>query len=466
MGHHHSTHHHPSAGGATVPYAAVGLHPHSHLGQQQQQQHQHHHHQSFNPHVLAAAAAAAMNQSRGERSSENEDVSRNGKNSQFNHFQLVSLTPTNKPIPSTGQSATLTALNQLSCNPHSTTSPKVSPTIEAADQPIPPPYQSLHSQLQSSPQQHHHSKQQADARTGILLTRTTTTTMDSNNNVDDEERGEDDEDDEQDNGSDNNISVTSSPVAVRSRTATASIDEENEATNIIITNTTPLASPPGENGLLRRKSEHHSSSPPPTTVGAFTSLIQRNSDTFAKHGHYLKTSDLLAGFSTAATTGAAAAPTIPPQSTFNPSLAAQLFLQTSQPLLPPPSQWLYTQLYGANYGDFSWFRNSLSGASSAFRSISGSATAASVSPGGDEGKLRSHSGRGSDGERSLDRMSPPVTSTSKRSPSPSGEDGNVTEEEADVRQPLAKKLDTLGAFTRAAVGAGEKAGAVDVWRPY
>lgn len=305
--------------------------------------------------------------------------------------------------------------------------------------------------------------------------------MDSNNNVDDELGEEDEEDDEreaadddeeaeEDNGSDNNISVTSSPVAVRRRTGlSSSLDEEdNEAANIITTNTaTAVASPthPGsaagcENGLLRRKSQSdHGSRLSPPTVGAFTSLIQRNS------GHYLKTSDLLAGFSTAPNSSPH---TVAQSSSFNPSLAAQLFLQTSQPLLPPPSQWLYTQLYGANYGDFSWFRNSLSGAtSSAFRSIS-AAAAASLSPepslGAEGTGNRSGGGRviGSDGDRSLDRSSPPVTSTSKRSPSPSGEEGNLTEEE---QEPLAKKLDPLGAFTRAAVGAGEKQ-VTDVWRPY
>lgn len=315
--------------------------------------------------------------------------------------------------------------------------------------------------------------------------------MDSNNNVEDEDE---DDDEEEDNGSDNNISVTSSPVAVRRteqqqhQKLSSSIDEEdNEATNIIITNnaTTTAAtghqSSPG-GGLLRRKSQsdsgHRSRSSSPTTAGAFTSLIQRNSDTLHKaHGQYLKTSELLAGFSSAGHQSATSAgggntPQVP--STFNPSLAAQLFqLQTSQPLLPPPSQWLYTQLYGANYGDFSWFRNSLSGAQSAFKSISSAAVAsASVSP----EQSVSITGEGkfgrvteSDGERSLDRLSPPVTSTSKRSPSPGGDDGNVTEEEGDVRQPLAKKLDTMGAFTRAAVGVGgvgEKQGTTDVWRPY
>lgn len=335
----------------------------------------------------------------------------------------------------------------------------------------------------------------------------------NNDDVDDvdEEELEPEEDEEDDNGSDNNISVTScSPVTVRREPPpdsqrrgpeTSSIDEDNEATNIIITNNassvrSPSRSPGaggGENGLLRRKSQllgssrRDSVSPvegerggvtggEPTTVGAFTSLIQRNSDTLAKHAasHYLKTGDLLAGFSSptisAPVGGSTGSGGSHHQSSFNPSLAAQLFLQTSQPLLPPPSQWLYTQLYGANYGDFSWFRNSLSG-SSAFRSVS--AASASLSPESsavmvEQLQKSSRAREESDGERSLDRMSPPVTSTSKRSPSP--DDGNGTEEEeADViRAPMAKKIDTLGAFTRTTAGSvtGEKQATSDVWRPY
>lgn len=51
------------------------------------------------------------------------------------------------------------------------------------------------------------------------------------------------------------------------------------------------------------------------------------------------------------------------QSTLSHALAAQLFLQQS-PLIPPPSQWLYTQLY-SNYSDMPWFRNTLPPAASA-----------------------------------------------------------------------------------------------------
>lgn len=411
-------------------------------------------------------------------------------------------------FPLTGHS--LAALNQLSCNPHSTTSPKVSPTAAAVDHHHrlyhPQDQQLLHSQQQSSPQ--HHSKHDSGNRdrNRSLLTsdgdsgRSRISRTDANNNVDDDrvldEENEDDEDtencgrgdDQDDNGSDNNISVTSSPATTGAGAEevggggqhgpeTSLMDEDNEATNII-TNTMghnhsngDSSPPPGsENGLLGRKSQlpgNNRSPSPPTTAGAFTSLIQRNSDTSLKHAattnHYLKTTDLLSGFS-----GCSSGPSVAGHSgSFNPALAAQLFLQTSQPLLPPPSQWLYTQLYGANYGDFSWFRNSLSGnaAASAFRSIS----TASLSPdlqntdAGDRKARNSHTQLGSDGERSEDRTSPPVTSTSKRSPSPSVDDGNGTEEESDIRQPMAKKLNTIGAFTRATTAEKHT---TDVWRPY
>lgn len=70
--------------------------------------------------------------------------------------------------------------------------------------------------------------------------------------------------------------------------------------------------------------------------GAFTSLIHRNET--------LRKNEFLNGF---------ASQFSPAANNFNPALAAQLFLQN--PLLPQPSQWLYTQLYG-NYSEFPWFR--------------------------------------------------------------------------------------------------------------
>ncbi|XP_017490620.1 PREDICTED: uncharacterized protein LOC108378823 [Rhagoletis zephyria] len=145
--------------------------------------------------------------------------------------------------------------------------------------------------------------------------------------------------------------------------------------------------------------------------GAFTSLIQRNST--------LRKNELFTGF---------ASQFSPAASNFNPALAAQLFLQN--PLLPQPSQWLYTQLYG-NYSDFPWFR----GASNAV----GDGLAQPVPPGVPPAELSgttsltatdactngvnlvkrcvtliSHS---PDVENANPNASPPVTST-RRSPSP------------------------------------------------
>lgn len=92
---------------------------------------------------------------------------------------------------------------------------------------------------------------------------------------------------------------------------------------------------------LHEDDDGRSTSPPSNSGsasggGAFTSLIQRNET--------LRKNELLNGF---------ASQFSPTANSFNPALAAQLFLQS--PLLPQPSQWLYTQLYG-NYSEFPWFR--------------------------------------------------------------------------------------------------------------
>ncbi|XP_049311192.1 uncharacterized protein LOC105226986 [Bactrocera dorsalis] len=92
---------------------------------------------------------------------------------------------------------------------------------------------------------------------------------------------------------------------------------------------------------LHEDDDGRSTSPPSNSGsasggGAFTSLIQRNET--------LRKNELLNGFASQFT---------PAANSFNPALAAQLFLQN--PLLPQPSQWLYTQLYG-NYSEFPWFR--------------------------------------------------------------------------------------------------------------
>lgn len=96
---------------------------------------------------------------------------------------------------------------------------------------------------------------------------------------------------------------------------------------------------PRKTSSLHEDDDQRSNSPPATNTGsggAFTSLIQRSPA--------LRKNELFSGFASNFT----------PTHNFNPALAAQLFLQN--PLLPQPSQWLYTQLYG-NYQEFPWFRN-------------------------------------------------------------------------------------------------------------
>ncbi|XP_073829573.1 RUNX family transcription factor Runt related B isoform X2 [Musca autumnalis] len=119
----------------------------------------------------------------------------------------------------------------------------------------------------------------------------------------------------------------------------------------------------------------------------------------------------------------------PPHS-FNPALAAQLFLQN--PLLPQPSQWLYTQLYG-NYNEFPWFRNNTPAQGQSILNSGVEAAAATPVanlPGNAESShgvnlikrcvtLVSHTGSDitDQGKHSHSNTPPPVTS-SQRSPSP------------------------------------------------
>ncbi|GAB0094034.1 uncharacterized protein DMENIID0001_092480 [Sergentomyia squamirostris] len=265
------------------------------------------------------------------------------------------------------------ALNQISCNPHSTTSPKGSPihltggtTVSAV----------------------------AGGDGGRVTPTLTDENGDNNNNVD----GASYE-------SDNNISVTGSPRIVHS----SSLEDNEEKRS-------------------------------PTPTGAFTSLIHRGSTTDDALT-MKKTNDLLSGFSGHLH-----------HAPFNHALAAQLFLQT--PLIPPPSQWLYTQLYG-NYHDFPWFRNTLSSGNT-FRG--GTSPESTESPPGlvkrSSVTLISHSGHdvaSSAKEEADNRNSPPVTST-KRSPSPEEIEETTSE----------KKLDTIGAAERRSRTPKHS----DVWRPY
>lgn len=161
-------------------------------------------------------------------------------------------------------------------------------------------------------------------------------------------------------------------------------DDSFENDNISVTGSPTHATNSTEDDERRSPSPFQSSSsttiPPPQTMtaaqnetvagngGAFTSLIQRNTkksgdflSNFHTHLHHHRP----AAVSAAAVAAAAAAashplhPQLPQQnhSALNHALAAQLFLQS--PLMPQPSQWLYSQLYGANYNELPWLRSTL-----------------------------------------------------------------------------------------------------------
>lgn len=230
------------------------------------------------------------------------------------------------------------------------------------------------------------------------------------------------------------------------------VDEGFENDNISVT-----GSPSIQNSIHEDDDKRSSPSPPPT--GAFTSLIQRNNVLSSPNSHppthpslppaggggAFKKSEFLSGFASA---------NIPQpnqqQHAFNHALAAQLFLQS--PLIPQPSQWLYTQLY-SNYNDMPWFRNTLQ--NSPFRAV-----AAATGPPSDVGppakhdlvkravKLISH-------DDIENEQSPPVSST-RRSPSPTDDDV-----EKDVEVVTCKNSDiSLGPIR------SRTPKHVDVWRPY
>ncbi|XP_054087381.1 rhoGEF domain-containing protein gxcJ isoform X2 [Zeugodacus cucurbitae] len=211
---------------------------------------------------------------------------------------------------------------------------------------------------------------------------------------------------------------------------------------------------PRKTSSLHEDDDGRSTSPPSNSGsasggGAFTSLIQRNST--------LRKNEFLNGF---------ASQFSPTANNFNPALAAQLFLQN--PLLPQPSQWLYTQLYG-NYNEFPWFRGAgnavgdgltqpLPGALPAEVPSATSLTATDAASDGVNLVKRcvtliSHS---PDVENANPNASPPVTST-RRSPSPV--------ETID--------LDDVSTISRTELERSEfgpirchTPKATDVWRPY
>ncbi|KAH8344520.1 hypothetical protein KR084_003015, partial [Drosophila pseudotakahashii] len=188
----------------------------------------------------------------------------------------------------------------------------------------------------------------------------------------------------------------------------------------------------------------------PGSGGAFTALIQRSgknpSELFGHTNHFA-----------------------PSGHSFNPALAAQLFLQS--PLLPQSSQWLYTQLYGS-YSDLPWLRNAAAAAAANISQENHPNPNVHPPLGSGSGNPE-HDGvnlikrcvtlithNPPDAENANPNASPPVSST-RRSPSPV--------ETID--------LDDVSTTSRSASGSSGGAGggpirtrtpkpSADVWRPY
>lgn len=274
----------------------------------------------------------------------------------------------------------------------------------------------------------------------------------------------------------NNISITTTNSSQLTPTHTDendnnnnNVDEGFENDNISVTGS-PLQANSTED------EERHSPSPLQSsgdcaTGGAFTSLIQRNTNNFKK-------ADFIGGFSshiqqhpqTSPTASSIPIPPGPPiqqqqqqqQHAFNHALAAQLFLQS--PLMPHPSHWLYTQLYGtAGYGDLPWFRptlqtNNAVNQNNGFRVLSNHGESADEHTRRELNHLNlakrsitliSHNAD----DEGDNCSSPPVTST-KRTPSPDDDVEIVSVNNSK------KGTDTLGPIK------SRTPKHVDVWRPY
>lgn len=217
-----------------------------------------------------------------------------------------------------------------------------------------------------------------------------------------------------------NISLTNSsqltpPPTDENDNNLNNVDEGFENDNISVTGSPRLANSTEDD-------ERQSPSPLPQSLsssgGAFTSLIHRNSPN-------LKKSDFLAGFSSHLQHQQHhhLHHQPPQQHAFNHALAAQLFLQS--PLMPQPTQWLYSQLYGnSNYNDLPWFRSSIqsnnNNNNNGFRLIGANCNGSDT----DE-SIRNHLNLAKrtvtlishQNEEPETCTSPPVTST-KRTPSP------------------------------------------------
>ncbi|XP_070132468.1 uncharacterized protein RunxB isoform X2 [Drosophila bipectinata] len=208
----------------------------------------------------------------------------------------------------------------------------------------------------------------------------------------------------------------------------------------------------------------------PGSGGAFTALIQRSKNP----------TDLFGGFA-----GTGSGNHFPPAHSFNPALAAQLFLQS--PLLPQSSQWLYSQLYGS-YSDLPWLRNAAAAAAASNLNPNTTPTPEGVPP-----TSQDHDGvnlikrcvtlithNPPDAENANPNASPPVSS-SRRSPSPVEtidlDDVSTTSRSASG----ASSGEAIGGAGGGLAGGGAATAAVsgvgpirnrtpkpsaDVWRPY
>lgn len=241
-----------------------------------------------------------------------------------------------------------------------------------------------------------------------------------------------------------NISVTGSPAR-----ANSTEDDERRSPSPMQTSTSILSS--------------NATELPSTGGGAFTSLIQRNSNP--------KKNDFLSNFTTnlhqrPATISHPLHQPSPQQShALNHALAAQLFLQS--PLMPQPSQWLYSQLYGNNYNELPWFRSSLQTVNgNGLRFITNNNATANdsiLTPANSLANDTNTNEQQFDSATTIKRnvtlishlddeketsASPPVTST-KRTPSP--------QDDIEIVSQTKAKSDSLKCRT---------AKHVDVWRPY
>jgi hypothetical protein len=201
-----------------------------------------------------------------------------------------------------------------------------------------------------------------------------------------------------------------------------------------------------------------------TETGAFTSIVQKS-----RKSEFMSQFPVNSHFPAAATN-----PMI------NHALAAHLFFQN--PLLPPPNQWLYNQLYN-NYQDFPWLRHTLA-ATNQLASTENAATNARNDASSSTASglsfikrsitlLTNNNGSMSEKENDSDvqsSSSPPVTS-SKRSPSPEmnrdgGKRKRSSSSDSTSKENVASEMTrkTENFINRSRIGAGVKQN--DVWRPY